>query len=90
MVAPEVADPLFEDVVGVEHVRREGTQFLLLAGECLFSLFDGIAGPFVLFAVGDLVLAAAVVNDAADLTVGWCGRLHTRIAARVTLLIGDS
>ena len=42
---------------------------MLLTGECLFGLLDGNAGPFVFFAVGDLVVAAAVVNDAAGLTV---------------------
>ena len=70
MDAPEVADLLFEEIFWGEHVRREGTQSLLLIGDCLFGLLDGIAGPFMLFAVGDLVLAAAIVNDAAGLTVG--------------------
>ena len=70
MDAPEVADLLFENVFRGEHVRREGTQSTLLAEKCLLGLFDGIAGSCVLFAVGDLVLAAAVVNDAAGLTVG--------------------
>ena len=70
MDASEVADLLFEEIFWGEHVRGEGTQSMLRAGDCLFGLFDDIADPFVLFAVGDLVLAAAVVNDAAGLTVG--------------------
>ena len=65
-----MADLLFEEIFWGEHVRGEGTQSMLLVGDCLFGLFDGIAGPFVLFAMGDLVLAAAIVNDAAGLTVG--------------------
>ena len=70
MDAPQVADFFFEEVFRGEHVRWEGTQSLFLAGACLFGRFDGFAGPFVLFAVRDLVVAAAVMNDAAGLTVG--------------------
>lgn len=67
MDPPEMADAIFEHVVGGHEFSGEVSQLGLLLIAVLFSFLDGVAGAFVSCSISSLVFLAAIEHEFASL-----------------------